>query len=357
MSRLKKIAAALRAEGLDGALLTTGTNMLYATGCPGLEGAVLISADGRGWCMTDSRYTETAQAQLEPAGFTVLAPQGRNYPAAVGTLAGQLGIVTLGYDEGGMTVAAYNQYIQAGAARLEPASHVFSQLRAIKEEAEVESIVAAQRIAEQALEKLLPDIRPGRGEKELASLLDYYMNSLGSQGVSFSTIFVSGPNSSLPHGRPGPRKLENGDFVTIDFGAVVNGYHSDMTRTFVMGRADEQMKQIYSTVLEAQLAGIDALAAGKSGHDVHMAAADIISAAGFGQYFGHGLGHSLGLDIHENPRAAAGAQAAFEVGNIITVEPGIYIPGKGGVRIEDMVYLGSDGKQNLTRFPKELTVL
>ena len=175
--------------------------------------------------------------------------------------------------------------------------------------------------------------------------------------LSFPTIFVSGAKSSLPHGTPGDKKIEAGDFVTIDFGAMVGGYHSDMTRTFAVGFATDEMKKVYNTVLEAQLAGIEAFAVGKPGSQVDKAARDIIEAAGYGPYFGHGLGHSLGLNIHESPRAAKTYHREFVQGNIVTIEPGIYLPGKFGVRIEDMVYLGADGKRNLTNFPKELLIL
>ena len=203
----------------------------------------------------------------------------------------------------------------------------------------------------------MPLIKPGAVEREVAAELDYRMARLGSTGVSFPTIFVSGAKSSLPHGTPGDKKIEAGDFVTIDFGAMVGGYHSDMTRTFAVGFATDEMKKVYNTVLEAQLAGIEAFAAGKPGSQVDKAARDIIEAAGYGPYFGHGLGHSLGLNIHESPRAAKTYHREFVQGNIVTIEPGIYLPGKFGVRIEDMVYLGADGKRNLTNFPKELLIL
>ena len=230
-------------------------------------------------------------------------------------------------------------------------------LREVKEEEEVSRIVAAQRIAEKALEEILPMIRPGAVEQELAAELDYRMARLGSTGVSFETILVSGAKSSMPHGHPGDKKIEAGDFVTIDFGAMVGGYHSDMTRTFAVGFATDEMKRVYNTVLQAQLAGIEAFAPGKTGVEVDEAARKVIRDAGYGEYFGHSLGHSLGLNIHENPNASPKSTVPFKTGNIVTMEPGIYLPGRFGVRIEDMVYLGADGKRNLTLFPKELTIL
>ena len=235
--------------------------------------------------------------------------------------------------------------------------NAFEVLREVKEEQEISQIVAAQRIAEAALTRVLPSIRPGVAEKELAAELDYQMLKLGSTGVSFETILVSGAKSSLPHGKPGEKKIADGDFVTIDFGAMVGGYHSDMTRTFAVGHATEEMRTVYATVLEAQLAGIAALEAGVPGSTVDQAARDVIERAGYGKCFGHGLGHSLGLNIHENPRASRLYPEPFKTGNIITIEPGIYLPGKFGVRIEDMVYLGADGKRNLTEAPKNLTIL
>jgi Xaa-Pro aminopeptidase len=238
-----------------------------------------------------------------------------------------------------------------------PVKDAFEVLREVKEQAEVDCIVAAQRIAEQALEKLLPFIKPGAVENELAAELEHQMRVLGSTGVSFPTILVSGAKSSLPHGTPGDKKIEYGDFVTIDFGAMVGGYHSDMTRTFAVGTATDEMKKVYDTVLRAQLAGIEALEVGVPGCQVDKAARDIIEQAGYGKYFGHGLGHSLGLNIHESPRASKAWPHPFKEGNIITIEPGIYLPGKFGVRIEDMVYLSPEGKKNLTKAPKELLIL
>ncbi len=358
MTRLEKIAAVIGAEGLDAILLTGDYNLLYATQLCGLEGVVLITASGRGWCLTDSRYIESAQGSVAPRGYTVQLNGGAKYSKMVAGLLAEIGgIDRLGFEDHEMSVSQHGDYAGALTCALVPASCCMEVLREVKEEWEVEQITAAQRIAEQALKQLLPDIKPGRTEQELAARLNYNMANLGSTEPAFSTIFVSGPNSSLPHGVPTGKKIENGDFVTIDFGATCNGYRSDMTRTFAVGSADDEMRRVYATVLEAQLAGIEAIDAGKSGHDVHMAAHNVIEKAGYGRYFGHGLGHSLGLQVHENPRAAKNRNEAFKLGNIITMEPGIYLPGKYGVRIEDMIFLAPAGKRNLTMFPKELTIL
>ncbi len=356
MERLNKLAAMARNLNCGGVLITEEENLCYATGFVGLEGMVLVTADGKGFCFTDSRYIEAAEKAVAPWGYQVIQPDC-SYPQCAAQLCAEHGLDSLLFEDQAMTVSTMRRYEAALTARLIPAGEAFSELREVKEEIEVERIVAAQRIAEQALQEILPLIKPGAVEREVAAELDYRMARLGSTGVSFSTIFVSGAKSSLPHGTPGDKKIEAGDFVTIDFGAMVGGYHSDMTRTFAVGFATDEMKKVYNTVLQAQLAGIEALNVGVPGSEVDKAARDIIEQAGYGPYFGHGLGHSLGLNIHENPRAAKTYHRPFVQGNIITIEPGIYLPGKFGVRIEDMVYLGAEGKRNLTVFPKELCIL
>ena len=356
MTRLQKIADMLRQRQLDAMLITGEENLCYATGFVGLEGMVFITAQGKGWCFTDSRYIEAAEAAIAPLGYTVVQPE-QSYPQTAQALVLEQEIGTLGFEDRVMTYAAYQDYVAAIGCQMMPVKDAFEVLREVKEQAEVDCIVAAQRIAEAALERLLPMIKPGAVETELAAELEHQMRQLGSTGVSFPTILVSGAKSSLPHGTPGEKKIEAGDFVTIDFGAMVGGYHSDMTRTFAVGYATDEMKLVYNTVLQAQLAGIQALEVGVPGCDVDKAARDIIEQAGFGKFFGHGLGHSLGLNIHESPRASKFWPHPFKEGNIITIEPGIYLPGKFGVRIEDMVYLSPTGKQNLTKAPKELLIL
>ena len=356
MERLNKLAAMARANHCDGVLITEAENLCYATGFVGLEGMVLVTADGKGYCFTDSRYIEAAEKAIAPWGYQVIQPDV-SYPQCVAQLCQEHKLESLLFEDQDMTVASHARYTAAVPAKLIPAGEAFSETREVKEEIEVERIVAAQRIAEKALEEILPLIKPGAVEREVAAELDYRMARLGSTGVSFQTIFVSGAKSSLPHGTPGDKKIEAGDFVTIDFGAMVGGYHSDMTRTFAVGFATDEMKKVYNTVLQAQLAGIEAYGEGVPGSQVDKAARDIIEAAGYGPYFGHGLGHSLGLNIHESPRAAKTYHREFVRGNIVTIEPGIYLPGKFGVRIEDMLYLGEGGKRNLTNFPKELMIL
>lgn len=356
MTRLQKIASALRDRNWDAALIVGSENLCYATGFVGLEGMVFITREGKGFCHTDSRYIEAATAAISPMGYQMLMPE-ETYPQAAAALALEHGVRLLAFEDRVLPVSEYEKYKEKVPCVLTPAGELFELLREVKEEEEVERIVAAQRIAEDALHEFLPMIRPGRTERELTAELEYLMAKRGSTGVSFSTILVSGAKSSMPHGVPGDKKIEKGDFVTIDFGAMAGGYHSDMTRTFAVGSATDEMKKVYDTVLRAQLAGIDAFEPGRTGKEVDAAARAVIEQAGYGQYFGHGLGHSLGLNIHESPRASKTCESVFRQGNVITMEPGIYLPGRFGVRIEDMVYLGAEGKRNLTEFPKELMIL
>ncbi len=358
MNRREKIAAMLREKGFDAVLLTGQENLQYATTFGHLEGLVIITKEGDGFCYTDSRYIEDATAVMSPLGYTVIQPES-SYPtpSTPQEIIDRCGIKTLAFEDSVMPVSRFIDFQKALTAKMAPVGDAFDVLREVKDEGEIADIVAAQRIAESALEELLPRIKVGAREDELTAELEYLMKKKGSEAVSFPTILLSGPHTSMPHGKPGHRAIEKGDFVTIDFGAKKNGYGSDMTRTFAVGFASDEMKKIYNTVLDAQKAGIEALEVGKRGCDVHRAAADVIAAAGYGGFFRHGLGHSLGLNIHENPRASLSYEGTFKQGNVITMEPGIYIPGLGGVRIEDMIYLAPEGKRNLTQFPKELMIL
>lgn len=358
MGRLDKISGLARDMGVDAVLLTSGVNMHYATMYGGLEGMVIIDASGRGTVFTDSRYIEDAKRKIVPLGYEVIEPEG-SYPTCrtIGEFVEEMHYSSLAFENHTMTVEEYEKYKKVVPSRLLPLEDRVEKLREVKEADEVNWIIQSQRIAERALLRLLPEIKVGAFEDELCAKLRYYMAMEGSAGFAPGMPLISGKKTSMPHGQPSHKAIEKGDFVTIDFGAEVEGYNSDMTRTFAVGYATEKMKLVYHTVLEAQQAGIEAFESGKTGKEVDGAARGVIEKAGFGSYFGHGLGHSLGLEIHENPRASKTYEGKFRQGHIITVEPGIYIPGEFGVRIEDMVYLSEQGKCNLTEFPKELTIL
>ena len=256
-----------------------------------------------------------------------------------------------------LTYAEYMSWasaLHAAAVRLEDG---VERLRVCKEDDEVHKIVAAQRIAEQALEEVLNDIKVGVTEKEIAARLTYLMLHYGAENMSFDPIVVSGANSSKPHGVPTEKPIEAGDFVTMDFGCIVDGYCSDMTRTVAVGHVTDEMQTVYDTVLNAQLAGIACCKAGVTGRDVDGAARKVIADAGYGDAFGHGFGHGVGLEIHEAPTAGPRGEAPLPAGSIVTAEPGIYLPGRFGVRIEDMLYVIEDGCINLTEAPKQLVIL
>ena len=232
-----------------------------------------------------------------------------------------------------------------------------TSLRMIKSADEIALMKSAQEIAERAFTHILDFIKPGVTEREVSLELDYFMLRSGAEALSFETIAVSGVNSSMPHGVPSDKKIENGDFVTMDYGAVCGGYHSDMTRTVAVGNVSAEQKKVYDTVLKAQLAALEAMRPGVRCADADRAARDVIEAAGYGEFFGHGTGHGVGIEIHEEPRVSPTAVDILETGNVVTDEPGIYLPGQFGVRIEDMVLITENGFENLTKAPKELIVL
>lgn len=269
------------------------------------------------------------------------------------------GIKRVFYEDRFMTCSAYNKWhLDFPDMVFSPACAMIDQLREYKDSEEVESIIAAQRIAEKAFEHILDYIDPSRTEMDIALELEFFMRQHGAESEAFETIAVSGSASSLPHGVPRRCKLERG-FLTMDYGASVNGYCSDMTRTVCIGEPDEEMKRIYNIVLEAQLAALDMIRAGVKCFDADKTARDIISENGYGECFGHSLGHGVGIFIHEMPNLSTGAgEKILEPGHVVTVEPGIYIEGRYGVRIEDMVVIRENGiAEDITRAPKELIVL
>ena len=358
MHHFSKIAAGLEERGLDAVLLTEEANRLYASGfrSAGTDGLALVTRR-RNYYLTDSRYTEAAGCCIPDAELREVGRRGKSYTALLRELIDQEGIARLGFDDGYMTVRDYNRYREALPCELVPATALLWELRAQKDPEELEIMLAAQRIAEKALAEALNDIRPGVSEKEIAARVQYLMLHYGAEDKSFDPIVVSGPNGSLPHGVPSEKLIQAGEFVTIDMGCVYHGYCSDMTRTVAVGYATEEMQTVYDTVLRAQLAGIAAARAGATGKEVDGAARQVIQDAGYGSYFGHSFGHGLGVEIHEGPNASPGNDQPLPARAVISAEPGIYIPGKLGVRIEDVLFLTEDGCRNLTEAPKELTIL
>lgn len=353
MNHLKKIAAKLPEYGLDAMLITSEPGEFYAIGFHG-EGVALVTAEAS-YYFTDSRYIEACRNQV--TGCAIAMPQGRGYKTEVQDLVVKHGIQKLGFEDGCMPVKEYNAWTGTVRAEFVPANGLLDALRTYKDAEEIDRMVKAQRIAEKALEEILAFIKPGVTEKEIAAKLEYDMLRFGAEKMSFDPIVASGPNGSMPHAIPGDKPVQNGEFITMDFGCKYGGYCSDMTRTVALGEPTGEMKQVYNTVLKAQLVGIAAARAGAVGADVHAAAAKVIEEAGYGEYFGHGLGHSLGIEIHEDPRFSPTWKHPIQAGAALSVEPGIYLPGKFGVRIEDVVVLTEDGCQDITLAPKELIIL
>ena len=357
MDHFAKIAVQLAAQDLDAILLTEEANRFYASGfhSAGTDGMALVTRQGN-YYFTDSRYTEAASRVVRGAAVEEVG-RGRGYLTLIREVLQRDGVARMGFDDAAMTVRDYTRYREGLPCELVPAAEILEGLRAQKDPEELEIMIAAQRIAERALAEALNDIRPGVTEKEIAARLQYLMLHYGAEDKSFDPIVVSGPNGSLPHGVPWDKPIQAGEFVTIDMGCVYHGYCSDMTRTVAVGHVTEEMEQVYNTVLRAQMAGIAAARAGATGAEVDGAARRVITDAGYGPYFGHSFGHGVGVEIHESPNATPGNDQPLPERAVISAEPGIYLPGKLGVRIEDVLYLTAEGCRNLTEAPKELTIL
>ena len=356
MSRFEKIAAKLSQYNLDAMMVTSAPNRLYATGFRSSAGLALITPDAS-YFFTDSRYIEAATKAIT-GGEVRESTRENPMTKMVAELVERHGIKRLGFEESYMTVSELeNTWKKKLSCEFIPATALLTELRSIKDAEEVKTLIAAQRIAERALTEVLDFIKVGRTEKEIAAYLQYKMLTFGSEKNSFDPIVVSGPNSSLPHGVPTTKAVEAGDFITMDFGCVLGGYCSDMTRTVAVGHVTEEMDTVYHTVLNAQLAGIATAKAGVTGKAVHEAAAKVIADAGYGAYFGHGFGHGLGVEVHEQPGANLNNDKPLPVGAVISAEPGIYLPGKFGVRIEDVLVIEENGCLDIMEAPKKLLIL
>lgn len=339
----------------DALLLTSAVSRMYCAQFNVDEGVSVIARDGCRF-FTDSRYIEVAQKNL-PEFEVVLIARGYSYETAINDAIRDFHIQRLGYEEEFMTCAQYQAYAEGLHAELIPCQKDINAFRVVKEDWELERMRRAQEITDRAFAEVLGRIRLGMTEKELTAELIYCLYKNGGEGLSFAPIVASGPNGSMPHAVPGERKLQRGDFVTMDFGVVYQGYCSDMTRTVALGEVTPEMRRVYNTVLDAQLAGIAATKAGVTGQFIDGAARKVIADAGYGEYFGHGYGHCLGLEIHEDPNCNPSNDKPMPLGSVSSAEPGIYLPGKFGVRIEDVVIFTKDGCIDITQSPKELLIL
>lgn len=355
INRIRQLAARLP-NGVDAVLITSNISRRYLTGMKSSAGVVLVTKN-KACLIIDSRYYERACAEAHDCEVILL----KDLKQQLEGLFESFSIQTLAIESACMTVYELAQYEKKLPHVTIIADNVLSELldelRIVKDENELAKMQAAQEIAEAAFTHILEYAKVDRTEREIALELDYFMLKNGAEALSFDTIAVSGKNSSLPHGVPGDKPLCNGDFLTMDFGAVVEGYHSDMTRTVAIGEVTEEMQKVYTCVLAAQEAGLQACRAGITGEALDYAARSIIEAAGYGEFFGHGLGHGVGMDIHEKPTASRKNNDVLKSGMIVTIEPGIYLPHRFGVRIEDMVVIGDHGCVNMTKSPKHLIVL
>ena len=336
---------------VDAALVTRLVNVRYLTGFTGSNGALLVRRDGADLIATDGRYAGQVAAQvpdLEPVIERAVTP----------ALAARAGAGRLGFEAHDVTVEAYDTLgAAAGGAELVRLGCAVEELRAVKDDDEIALLREACAVADRAFAELLDGLRPGRTERDVAHELEDRMRRHGSSAPSFETIVASGPNSAVPHHRPTDRVLGAGDLVKLDFGALLDGYHSDMTRTVVLGEPAAWQRDIYELVARAQAAGREALAPGADVQAVDAAARSVIEAAGHGDDYPHGLGHGVGLEIHEAPALGATASGTLDASMPVTVEPGVYLAGRGGVRIEDTLVVRPDGPELLTTTTKDLLVL
>lgn len=354
MNHIDKIAALLPEYGLDAMLITSESGECYALGFHG-EGLLLITRDGAQYS-TDGRYIEAAQEQIE--GAEVLrATQEKSHMALAKEYIEARKLHNIGFESGTMTVDSHRRYTQELPGILTPAQELLDALRASKDGGELALMRRAQEITDEAFRAVLNFIRPGMTEREIAARLVYELMSRGGDKVSFDPIVAAGTNGSRPHAVPGDQVVDAGMFITMDFGCKVGGYCSDMTRTVALGQPTGEMEDVYNAVLDAQKAGINAARAGVTGREIDAAARHVLEEAGLGQYFSHSFGHSLGVDIHESPNASSKETRPMPVGAVISAEPGVYLPGRFGVRIEDVLILSETGCEDITRSPKNLIVL
>lgn len=354
---IEKTAEIIKNTGTDALLLFDESNMHYLCGFSPSEGAVIINSDMSGYHIVDSRYTQNARSYAEKTGLTVIEIKN-DFISEIKSIVKKHNISSVLFEN--LTIS-YAKYLQC-TSQLEgvefiPLNDSLMRLRNIKTADEIMMIKEANNIAEKSFLQLLDEVKPGKTEKELAALFDYLMAKNGSDSVSFDTILLAGEHTAMPHGVAQDREIQSGDFVLFDFGATKNGYHSDMTRTVAVSYATDEMIADYDIVRRAQLAGIKALEDDAACRDVYYAAYNVLKQGERAEYFRHSLGHGVGLDIHEGFNASPKSVDVYETGNVTSIEPGIYMPGKYGIRIEDLLYISPRGRENLSNITKELIIL
>lgn len=354
MDASERLLNAVKGKGLGGAVITSAENRRYFSGFTGSNGMLLIAPDGFS-LITDFRYRE--QAKLQAEGFEVTIAARSEEPGTLRDAIAARSLKAVGFESERVSYAQYERLRAALGVELVPVDDDINALRAIKSEGELNCIREAARIADAVFAHMLTFLRPGMTEIDAAAEIEYQMKKRGAEGAAFPAIVASGENGALPHAEPSQKKLQNGELVVIDFGARVNGYCSDMTRTVALGHISSEAKAIYTLVLQAQEAALDALRPGLSAKDADETARELLRAAGYAGQFGHGLGHGVGINVHEAPTLNGLSRDVLAPGMVVTVEPGIYLPGKLGVRIEDLCAVCEDGLQNFTSSTKEIVIL
>jgi Xaa-Pro aminopeptidase len=350
-SRLDTLRAKLTNLSLDAILINQPENRRYLSGFTGSAGVLIVSA-GQALLATDFRYYD--QVRQQAPGFE-LAEVGNEFGQQLPELLKRVGAHRVGFESGFVSVAQHTAWVKAATdVEWVPTEDLVEDMRAVKDSAELAAVRAAVNLADQALAAVAGRLQPGLTERQVAWELEAYLRTHGADDVAFDPIVASGPNGALPHLRPTDRRIQAGEPIVIDIGAQLDGYHSDMTRTLYLGQPDDRFREIYNLVLQAQLAAERGLRAGMGGREADALARSVIEAGGYGDQFGHGLGHGVGLAVHEKPRLGKTSEDVLQPDMLVTVEPGIYLPGWGGVRIEDIVRVTPDGAVVLTGAAKDL---
>ena len=353
MIKLEKLRKEMIDLNIDGLLITNEFNRRYMTDFTGTAGVAIVSKDDAVF-ITDFRYTEQAKKQVKD--FRIVQQEGV-LAKEVAKQTEQMGIKTIGFEKDTMTYGMFETYKSLLKADLIPVSGVIEKIRLIKTEQEINIIKVACEIADHAFTHILGFIKPGLTELEVSNELEFFMRKQGATASSFDTIVASGVRSALPHGVATDKVIEKGDLVTLDFGALYNGYVSDITRTIAVGEPSDQLKEMYDIVLQSQLLAVEQVGPGMTGIQADSIARDYLTSKGYGEAFGHSTGHGIGLEVHEGPALSFRSDTLLQPNMVVTVEPGIYLPGIGGVRIEDDIVITETGNEKLTHSKKELIIL
>lgn len=352
--RIDRLRKRMTEEQVPALLITNETNRRYMTGFTGSAGYVVIT-ENRAVLLTDFRYMTQAPAQATAFEVVEHAPK---HAETIAAIMAEEGLHQLGFEQHDLTYSAYQNYVSAlPGIELVPTDGWIEALRMIKDQDEIAILKEAAQLADRTFSHVLSILKPGIMEQELALEIEMFVRRNGASSTSFETIVASGERSALPHGKASDRVLGNHEFVKFDFGALYKGYCSDITRTVMLGTPTDKHKEIYSIVLEAQLAALDGIKPGMTGKEADSIAREVIKKHGYGDYFGHGLGHAIGMEIHEAPRLSPAGEIVLQPGMTVTVEPGIYLPGFGGVRIEDDIIITESGIEVITGSTKELITI